>query len=147
MSQLKKQTTTPLSRPYFEVDALSLHGAWGSFLGIPLKMESRKLRSVDTEQAVVHTRAGEFSHVRLFVTPMDCSPPGSSVHGILQARRLEWAAISSCRGSSPPRDRARVSCISSIAGRFAAACTRGEVCTRTFSGLKDWAAADFWMRP
>ena len=29
-----------------------------------------------------------------FVTPMDCSPPGSSVHGILQARTLEWAAIS-----------------------------------------------------
>ena len=30
------------------------------------------------------------SHVLLFVTPMDCSPPGSSVHGILQARILEW---------------------------------------------------------
>ena len=34
--------------------------------------------------------------------PMDCSPPGSSVHGILQARILEWVAISSSRGSSPP---------------------------------------------
>ena len=32
--------------------------------------------------------------------PMDCSPPGSSVHGILQARKLEWVAISSSRGSS-----------------------------------------------
>ena len=38
--------------------------------------------------------------------PMDCSPPGSSVHGILQARTLEWVAISSSRGSSQPRDRA-----------------------------------------
>ena len=38
---------------------------------------------------------------------MDCSPPGSSVHGILQARRLEWVAISSSRGSSRPRDRPR----------------------------------------
>ena len=37
--------------------------------------------------------------------PMDCSPPGSSVHGILQARILEWVAISSSRGSSWPRDR------------------------------------------
>ena len=37
--------------------------------------------------------------------PMTCSPPGSSVHGILQARILEWAAIFSSRGSSPPRDR------------------------------------------
>ena len=36
--------------------------------------------------------------------PVDCSPPGSSVHGILQARRLEWVAISFSRGSSQPRD-------------------------------------------
>ena len=36
--------------------------------------------------------------------PMDCSPPGSSVHGILQARILEWVAISFSRGSSQPRD-------------------------------------------
>ena len=34
--------------------------------------------------------------------PMDCSPPGSSVHGILQARILEWVAISFSRGSSDP---------------------------------------------
>ena len=47
--------------------------------------------------------------------PMDCSPPGCSIHGILQARRLEWAAITFSRGSSQPRDRTLVSC---IAGRF-----------------------------
>ena len=35
---------------------------------------------------------------------MDCSPPGSSIHGILQARILEWVAISFSRGSSQPRD-------------------------------------------
>ena len=46
--------------------------------------------------------------------PMDCSPPGSSVHGILQARILEWVAISFSRGSSQPRDRTQVS---RIAGR------------------------------
>ena len=40
---------------------------------------------------------------------MDCSPPGSSVHGIFQARLLEWAAISSSRRSSQPRDRTWVS--------------------------------------
>ena len=45
---------------------------------------------------------------------MDCSPPGSSVHGILQARTLEWAAIASSRGSSPPRDQTCVSYISCI---------------------------------
>ena len=41
--------------------------------------------------------------------PMDCSPPGSFVHGILQARILEWVAISFSRGSSQPRDQTRVS--------------------------------------
>ena len=42
---------------------------------------------------------------------MDCSLPGSSVHGILQARLLEWVAMPSSRGSSQPRDWTQVSCI------------------------------------
>ena len=42
---------------------------------------------------------------------MDCSPPGSSVHGTFQARILEWVAISFFRGSSQPRDQTRVSLI------------------------------------
>ena len=46
---------------------------------------------------------------------MDCSPLGSSVHGILQARILEWVVISFSRGSSRCRDQTRVSC---IAGRW-----------------------------
>ena len=49
---------------------------------------------------------------------MDCSLPGSSVHGILQARILEWVAISSSRGSFPPRDQTRLSCISCTTGEF-----------------------------
>ena len=44
--------------------------------------------------------------------PMDCCPPGSPVHGILQARILEWVAISSCRRSSWPRDPTHLSWIS-----------------------------------
>ena len=47
--------------------------------------------------------------------PMDCSPPGSSVHGIFQAWILEWFAISFSRGYSWSRDRTWVSC---TAGRF-----------------------------
>ena len=43
--------------------------------------------------------------------PMDCSLPGSSVHGIFQARILEWVAIPFSRGSSGPRDWTQVSCI------------------------------------
>ena len=42
---------------------------------------------------------------------MDCSPPGSSVHGILQARVLEWISISFSKGIFPTRDRTRISCI------------------------------------
>ena len=47
--------------------------------------------------------------------PMDCSPPVSSVHGILQARILEWVAILFSRGFSQPRDQTLVSC---TGGRF-----------------------------
>ena len=48
---------------------------------------------------------------QLFGDSMDCSLPGSSVHGILQAKILGWVAISSSRGSSQPRDRTHISCI------------------------------------
>ena len=44
-------------------------------------------------------------------SPVDCSPPGSSVHGILQARRLEWVAYPFSKGSSRPRNRTGVSWI------------------------------------
>ena len=46
--------------------------------------------------------------------PMDCSLPGSSVHGILQARIQEWVAITFSRGSSQPRDGTLVSYVSCI---------------------------------
>ena len=46
---------------------------------------------------------------------LDCSPPGSSVHGIFQARILDWVAISFSRGSSWPK---HWTCVSCIAGRF-----------------------------
>ena len=45
---------------------------------------------------------------------MGCSPPGSSVHGIFQARILEWVAIPFSRRSSQPRVRTQVSCIAGI---------------------------------
>ena len=60
-------------------------------------------------------RAQLLSHVQLFVTTWT-GPTGSSVLGILQARILEWVAISSFRGSSWPRDQTYVSC-SSCCGR------------------------------
>ena len=53
------------------------------------------------------------SHAWLFRNRMDCSPPGSSIYGVFQARILEWVAISFSRGSSQTRDQAHVSCIGS----------------------------------
>ena len=50
--------------------------------------------------------------------PMDCSPPGSSVHGSLQVRLLEWVARPSSRRSSQLRDQTRSSCSSCLVGRF-----------------------------
>ena len=62
---------------------------------------------------------------------MDCSPPGSSVHGILQARILEWVTIPFSRDSSQPRDQTHVSC---IAGRF-------------FTVWATWEATSLSLRP
>ena len=57
----------------------------------------------------------ESCSVMSYSDPMDYSLPGSSTYGILQARILEWVAISSSKGSSWPRDQTWVSC---VAGRF-----------------------------
>ena len=54
-------------------------------------------------------------HAQLCLTlcdPLYCSLPGSSVHGILQARILEWVAMPSPRGPSPRRDQTCISCVS-----------------------------------
>ena len=60
--------------------------------------------------------------------PIDCSRLGSSVHGILQARILEWVAISFSRGSSWPRDWTQVSCTAGL-----------RHCSRLFT---DWATRE-----
>ena len=61
---------------------------------------------------------------------MDSSQPGSSVHGIFQARILEWVAISFSRGSSRPRDQTQVSYV--VGRRFTIWVTR-EVCQEVYS--------------
>ena len=58
---------------------------------------------------VVHRRAKLLQSCPALYDPIDCSPSGSSVHGVLQARILEWVAIPSSRGSSQPRDWIHVS--------------------------------------
>ena len=92
---------------------------------------------------------------------MDCSLPGSSVHGIFQARILEWVAISFSRGSSPPRDRTWVS---HIVGKHFTVWTTREIFTHGkksktnqirkmlhWSSLKTWTFAErhncsYWWR-
>ena len=67
--------------------------------------------------------------------PMDCSPPGFSIHGIFQALVLEWVAISFSRGSSQPRDWTQVS---HIAGRgFTIWATRESVKANSRTTIQD----------
>ena len=58
--------------------------------------------------------------------PRDCSLPGSSVHGILQERIMEWVAMPSSRGSSPPKDRTHISYISCNGRRVLYHCATWE---------------------
>ena len=68
---------------------------------------------------------------------MDYSPLGFSVHGILQARILEWAVLPSSRGSSQPRDQTSVSYIQpALAGRFFTTSAMWEAMTNLDSILK-----------
>ena len=67
--------------------------------------------------------------------PTDCSPPGSSVHGILRARILEWVAMPSARGSSQPRDRTQVSYIAG--GFFTIWATREALVNLSISASKN----------
>jgi len=75
------------------------------------------------------------SHVSLarLCDPMDSSSPVSSVHGIFPARKLEWVAMPSSRGSSWPRDQ---TCVSCIAGRFFTAEQWGKPLKPLYSQLK-----------
>ena len=76
--------------------------------------------------------------------PMDCSPPGTSVHGILKARILEWVAMPFSKGSSWPGDQTCVSYISCI-GRRTLCCERrmgnpiiGEMAENRQKGKDSW---------
>ena len=63
-----------------------------------------------------HVQVCSVVQLCLTLQPVDCSPV--IVHGIFQARILEWVAISYSRGSSQPRDGTPVSCVSCIRGGF-----------------------------
>ena len=87
----------------------------GISLEIPLdftrKVSLKKLPETCTINTCVHAKL--LQSCPTLCKPMDCSPPGSSVCKILQARILEWVAMPSSRGSSRSRDGTQVSCIAS----------------------------------
>ena len=77
---------------------------WGGADVITILKEVKYMINVHEENKVAQS-------CPTLCNPMDCSLLGSSIHRIFQARVLEWVAISFCRGSSWPRDQARVFCI------------------------------------
>ena len=94
----------------------ALEACWGDVgpgRGAGRVSPSGKQRGCDLPGGSVNVKVAQ--SCLTLCNPMNCSPPSSSVHGILQARRLEWAAIPFFSTSSQFRDWTRVSC---IAGRF-----------------------------
>ena len=103
------------------------------------RLKPAKVHTHAHTHVCAHTHTHLFMHICSFVTvlvlclcaqscltlcnPMDYSPPGSSVRGILQTGILQWVAISFSRRSSQPRDQ---TCISCIAGRFCITETPGN---------------------
>ena len=90
----------------------TVHGVTKSLTQLKqLSRHTCKIQKLANKTMFYFSSVQSLSHVRLFVSPWTvCSTPGSSS----QARILEWVAISSSRGSSQPRDRTRISCVSYI---------------------------------
>ena len=78
----------------------------------PIILQNRKAGTWDA------CMLSRFSCVRLFCDPVDCSPPGSPVHGDSPGKNTGVGCHALLQGSSQPRDWTWVSCISCIAGRF-----------------------------
>ena len=126
--------STPLLVPNLDSAGLYLHyrlNLSGVIIAPPTVQRWHSIKRVNScVQSIWHTSAVSSWHVisavhacsvtqscLTFCDAIDCSPLGSSVHGILQARILEWVAIFSSTGSSRPRDQTCISCVSCI-GRW-----------------------------
>ena len=101
-----------------ELEINTLGFIWSQLLPWNNLAQWLSIFSVHQNHLVPHPEFHKMLVAQLCLTlcgPMDCNQPGSSVHGISQARVLEWVAIPFARGSSQPRNWTQVSC---IAGRF-----------------------------
>ena len=117
--------------PVFPFRTKSLVTGKGSSLDVALRQRFISHKSCHLPRDCLHTvtdQAGEWrrsffvlkkSHPSSRDPSTDCSLPGFSVHGVFQAKILEWVATSSSRGSSWPKDWSRVSCSS---------CTDRQIC-------------------
>ena len=112
--------STGSSRPKNQIKA-SVENIWKLKIHFSLFYDRSMHKII---RVVFKVKVKSLSRVQLFCSPMDCSPPGSSVHGIFQARVLEWVAFSSSRRSSQPRDWIWVSC---FGGRRFTVWATGEV--------------------
>ena len=95
--------------------------------GIKLWSPALKVDSLPTEAPGKPYKELVIQPCLTLCDPMDCSPPGSSVHGILQARILERGAMPSPRGSSQPRDETQFLMLLALAGGFFTTGTTWEV--------------------
>ena len=82
--------------------------------------------------------AKSFQFYLTFCDSMDGSPTGSSVHGILQARMLDWVAMPSSRGSSQPKDRTHIFCGSCTADRFFTTESPGKPLREWYLNVIQW---------
>ena len=88
------------------------HGVNREYMGVCVQLRGAlNIRGRDVD-LILHAKLLQLCQT--LCEPMDCSPPGSSVHGTLQARILEWVAISFSRRSSQPRDQTCIPYVSGI---------------------------------
>ena len=102
-----------MSSPRWVITPLWLSGSWRSFL-YSSSVYSYHLFLISSVSVKVKVKVKSLSHVQLFATPWTVAYQPTFLHGILQARILEWVAISFSSGSSGVRDRTWVSCTASV---------------------------------
>ena len=109
---LKPQITQPSSFVSNEITGDAIQNSRCCF------QEKVRFHSIGKNISIPHASTlGHLNPVQLFCDPVDCSLPCSPIHGILQARILEWAAMPSSEGSSQPRDPTHVPSVSCFGRR------------------------------
>ena len=109
------------------------NSSYSSFLWSPYKLYRIDITYTNINSWLLLLACAKSPQLCLILwDPMDCSPPGSSVHGILLARILELLPLPFSRGSSHPRDQTQDSC---TAGRFFTNCLTREACSVQFSAV------------